>query len=407
MRLLRGAEPGAWLLIVSSFLANIPAGFLIVALPIYLDRIGLHPELIGVLFTISGLASAGLLILFGLLADRYGRKQFVLLGTALPVVTYLILALTTSRPLVLVASAVGGIGLAGGMSGALVTSGFNALLAEKVGPENRAGMFTTAEMAWVAAILVGSLSAALPSLLQAHTGISYRGAYHEVFLGMVVVGVLAAGAVLPVGESHSQATRRPSWYPHASGRRILQLSLVLALLGLGLGLIIQLLPLWFHLRFHVGEAFLGPWYAVAQVVDLVTLSMAAPLAHRWGAVRFVVIAQALGSLALIGMGFVPGVGAAVILWIARGTFVSASWPIQQAYVMDVVDPADRATAASFVNAAWSVAGALTPPLGGYFLAAGRFTWPFLLGGACYAVSLTAFYGLFKHVRGWETAQKIA
>jgi MFS family permease len=293
------------------------------------------------------------------------------------------------------------------MSGALVTSGFNALLAEKTDPENRTALFTAAEMAWVAAILVGSLSAALPALLQGHAGLSYRAAYQILFLGMVIVGVLATLAVVPLHESHSRETSRHSWLPQQSRGRILQLSLVLAALGLGVGLIVQLMPLWFHLRFHVGEAFLGPWYGLTQVIELVILSAAAPLARRWGSVRFVVATQALGSLALLAMGFAPTVGIAIVLWIARGTFVSSSWPVQQAYVMDVVQPADRATAASVVNAAWSVASALTPPIGGYFLAAGLFTWPFLLGGACYAASLGTFYGLFRHVRGTGTAQKIA
>src|SRR5579884_1026294 len=115
MSVWRQTEPGAWRLILSSLLGSIPVGFLIVALPIYLDHIGLHPELIGTLFTISGIASALLLIVFGILADRFGRKLFVVVGSALPVVSYLILALTHAKSLILVASAIGGIGLAGGM----------------------------------------------------------------------------------------------------------------------------------------------------------------------------------------------------------------------------------------------------------------------------------------------------
>src|SRR5438270_13492933 len=111
MRLWRQIEPGAWLLIGSSFFGSIPIGFLIVALPIYLDHVGLHPELIGTLFTISGIASAILLIVFGILADRYGRKIFILIGSGLPVISYVILAFTTSKPLILAASAIGGIGL--------------------------------------------------------------------------------------------------------------------------------------------------------------------------------------------------------------------------------------------------------------------------------------------------------
>lgn len=407
MRYRGRTEPGAWLLIASSFLVNIPSGFLLVALPIYLNRIGLHPELIGVLFTISGLASSVLMVAFGLLADRYRRKPFVVAGTALPVVTYLILALTTSHPLVLLASAVGGIGLSGGMSGALVTSGFNALLAEKTDAESRTGVFTLAEMAWAAAMLLGALAATLPAFLQAHAELSYREAYHDIFLGLVVVGLLAAAVVLPVHEHYAAASGRVSWLPRASGRRIALLSLSLAFLGFAVGLVVQLVPLWFHLRFHVGEAFLGPWYAASQVVDLAVLTVATPLARRWGAVRFVAGLQGLGALTMVAMGLAPGVGIAIALWIARGAFVSTSWPVQQAYVMDVVDPDDRASAASFVNAAWSVASALMPPLGGYFLAAGLYSWPFLVGATCYAVAVALFYGCFHTIRGATTVKKIA
>src|SRR5437879_2710047 len=103
MRLWRQVQPGAWLLIASSLLGSIPIGFLIVALPIYLDHVGLHPELIGTLFTISGIASALVLVVFGILADRYGRKMFVVFGNALPVTSYVILAFSTSKPLLLLA----------------------------------------------------------------------------------------------------------------------------------------------------------------------------------------------------------------------------------------------------------------------------------------------------------------
>src|SRR5919202_6130507 len=186
MRIWRQTELGAWLLIFSQLIAAIPMGFLIVALPIYLDHIGLHPELIGTLFTISGIASAVLLVVFGLLADRYGRKWFVVVGTALPVASYVILAVTTAKLPILIASAVGGIGLAGGMSGALTASGFNALLAEKTKPEVRTVLFAFAEMAWSAAVLVGAMIAELPGLLEHHAGLSYRAAYHDLFIAILV-----------------------------------------------------------------------------------------------------------------------------------------------------------------------------------------------------------------------------
>lgn len=398
MRFWRRVEPSAWLLIGSSFFGSIPVAFLIVTLPIYLHRIGLHPELIGTLFTISGLATALLLVVFGMLADRYGRKPFVLVGSMLPVASYVILAMTTAKLPLLVASAVGGIGLSGGMSGALMIAGFNALLSEKSTTETRTWLFSVAEMAWVGAALIGSLLAGLPGFLQAQFGMSYRGAYHVAFLFMVALGVLSTLVLLPIHEDRSLRPRRTHWLPRVSGRRIALLSVTLGCLGLGLGFIVQLLPLWFHLRFGVSEGFLGPWYGTAQVLALGSLALAPPLTRRFGAVPFVVVSQSLASACLVVMAFAPAVSVAVGLWLCRTFVMNASWPVQQAYIMDVVDPAERASASSMTYAAWSVASALTPPIGGALLGVHLYTVPFLLGALCYVVAISFFYWRFHAVR---------
>ena len=397
MHIWRKTDSGAWLLISSQLLAAIPMGFLIVALPIYLDHIGLHPELIGTLFTISGIASAALLVVFGILADRYGRKLFVVVGTALPVLSYLILASTISRPLLLVASAVGGIGLAGGMSGALVTSGYNALLSEKSSPEVRTSVFSIAEMAWVVAVFIGSLLAGLPHQLQTRFGQSYQSSFHSTFVLLLALGVLSTLVVLPVQEDKRAIAARPHWLPRASARRIGLLSLTLGMLGLGLGFIVQLLPLWFHLQFHVSEAFLGPWFGVAQILALGSLALAAPVSRTMGPVPFVVLTQGLASAVLVLMAFAPGASVAAMLWVCRTIVMNASWPVQQSYIMGVVEPSERASASSLTYAAWSITGALTPPIGGALLGAHLYTVPFLLGAVCYAIAIGIFYWFFHAV----------
>ena len=52
---IRRLERGALLLICSSLFGSIPTGFLIVTLPIYLDRVGLHPELIANVGALAGI----------------------------------------------------------------------------------------------------------------------------------------------------------------------------------------------------------------------------------------------------------------------------------------------------------------------------------------------------------------
>jgi MFS family permease len=97
------------------------------------------------------------------------------------------------------------------------------------------------------------------------------------------------------------------------------------------------------------------------------------------------------------MAFSPSASVAVALWIGRTVLMNASWPVQQAYLMGVVDPRERGAASSLTFAAWSMAGALTPPLGGALLAAHHYTAPFVIGALCYVTAIGLFFWKFHGV----------
>ena len=124
-------SPDALRLCIATFLSTLPIGYLSIVLPIYLNKIGINPRDIGGLYAVSSIVSALLIFIFGLMADRFGRKPFVLLGLLLPVVAYVIFLTTTDLFMLTLAAGIGGVGLAQGLSGALAGAGFNALLAEK------------------------------------------------------------------------------------------------------------------------------------------------------------------------------------------------------------------------------------------------------------------------------------
>ena len=89
------APRGTRLLLLSSFLATVPLGYLIVVLPLYLARAGIEPAVIGGFYTASGAMAALLVAFSGVLADRWGRWRFLIAGTLLPIASYLVFALTS------------------------------------------------------------------------------------------------------------------------------------------------------------------------------------------------------------------------------------------------------------------------------------------------------------------------
>ena len=129
------------LLLTSMVLASVPVGYLQVVLPLYLNRAGLEPSVIGLLYSLSGLVTAGLVAFSGTLADRFGRRGFLIWGTALPICSYLIFAATTDPRWLVLASVIGGVGLANGAAGALTIASFDAMLAEHTPPPRRTRVF--------------------------------------------------------------------------------------------------------------------------------------------------------------------------------------------------------------------------------------------------------------------------
>src|SRR5687767_3456993 len=156
------APRGTRLLFLSSFVSSVPLGYLLVVLPLYLARAGIEPAVIGGFYTASGAMTALLVAFSGVLADRWGRRIFLIAGTMLPIASYAIFALTTDVPWLVVASFLGGVGLANGAAGALTIASFDALLAERAPTELRTRVFAAGQALWSLAFATGSFAAALP-----------------------------------------------------------------------------------------------------------------------------------------------------------------------------------------------------------------------------------------------------
>src|ERR1700716_4721113 len=91
------APPGTRLMLASSFVSTVPMGYLLVVLPLYLDRAGIQPTFIGLLYTVSGLVTSLIVAFSGVFADRWGRRRFIVAGTLMPVASYLEFAATTDH----------------------------------------------------------------------------------------------------------------------------------------------------------------------------------------------------------------------------------------------------------------------------------------------------------------------
>jgi MFS family permease len=332
------------------------------------------------------------------LADRFGRSRFLIAGTALPIPSYAILALTTDPFWLVVAAALGGVGLANGAAGALTVASYDALLAERTGDSQRTRVFASAQALWNLALATGAAFAGLPQLLSA-PGAAPLTTYRPAFLAAVAVIVAATILILPLRELHGTARERPDhWFPRASLRPIATYSVAIGLLGFGLGVAVQLMPLWFNLRFGVTEADLAPWYSLAQLSSIASVLLVPWLDGRFGASRSVLGMQLASGVLLALIVATPTFAAAIPLFMLRSFLTNVSWPFQQSLLMGAVEPKERASAAGIGFAVWGLANALGPGLAGMLLATGVLALPLLAGAIAYASAGIVFGIGFGRIR---------
>jgi FSR family fosmidomycin resistance protein-like MFS transporter len=108
----KGNFKGIGLMSVGHFIDDVYPGFLPPLLPIFIDKFGLSLTLAGVLGTVLALSTSVAQFGFGYLADRVGRRAFVVAGPLMACVFLSLMPLAPSYALLVVLLALGGLGVA-------------------------------------------------------------------------------------------------------------------------------------------------------------------------------------------------------------------------------------------------------------------------------------------------------
>ncbi len=437
MKLNEVGEPakGSWssfltrdgrLILLQVLLNSIPLGYMNVIPAVYLLEVGYSASVVGVIYASSAFSNTAGLTPFGFLADKFGRKSFFLIGSFVPAISYVIFALTLNYYWLIVASVVGGVGVAGGIAVAMSGPALLPLLANATSDRHRTALFGATQAAWAVALTIGALLSYLPGFFMRYLVESSFSAHA---LSYYVMAIFAAASAIPVlfireqrkpretqhiseeAEAAAPITQRRtavSWIldlpkstrklPISSTKITAKFSLVYALSGLGLGVIVQILASWYYLQFRIPESTAGLWIGLAEVASIPTIFMIPWLVRRRGTLNIAVGFLAISALFL---GLMP-LGDIFILaasfYIVRCIFVNISWPVLQSYMMGIVNERERATVTGIATTAWGLANAIGTIIGGALLASGLLYLPFVIGLAGYIGSSAALWAFFRGVK---------
>jgi MFS family permease len=398
----RRLSPTARRLVAVRTLRSVGQGLLTVDFTLYLRALGLRAATIGALLAAEGLVGASLMLLLGVLSDRYGRRRFLLLYQGLTVAgTSLVVALP--RPWTVATAAVA-LGLGRGANGAAGPFGpvEQAWLAHAVPAPERGRAFSLNNGAAFAGMGAGALLAAALPLLRPL--LPSGRAYLVMFALVGAIAAVNAAQLWPLPEPRPASdpaagapAPAPSPRAHAQGRALMRLVAVNAVNSLAIGVVGPLIPYWFAVRFGVGPAAIGPVYALTYLATAAASLAVGEMAARMGLVRTVVITRVAGVALMAALPLAPGYGAAAAMYVARSMANRSSAGARVALGVGLADDRRRGLAASLNALSMRLPASVGPALGGWLFSLGDLSLPFFLAAALQLGFLALFATMLHDV----------
>lgn len=393
----RSIPSQAKLLIALSFIPGFALSLIYTDLSYFLTSVkGLSIPFTSSVIAVMALTVVCASIPFGILADRYGRRKFVIVGNLLASITLASFALTTSMDLLILAAVV-----EGSTEAAFAAAG-TALLAEKAGEANRTTAFSLS--AFLSNVGWGLSGFAIPLVLVFQSfGLNNVQAHETLYLVLAASSVAMTPLLFRITESRTSAKAKSirEFIPRKSRDVMVKYAVTAALIALGAGLFVPLMTLWFKLAFNVPDTVSGPIIGVSGLLTAVFGLGAPNLARRFGLAKSVVLTQGLSLAFMVAVPLAPTFALAGGIYIVRTFTMNVAGPLGTSLIMGLVDKDERG-AASGINAAVSrFPNSVSTVIGGYMMRGGMLALPFYIASVLYSVSICLFWIFFRKAKVQE------
>jgi DHA1 family multidrug resistance protein-like MFS transporter len=359
--------------------------------PLYLKETGATELENALVISIGNLSSTILMLPAGMLLDKFGKRAFLIISTAMSSLSVLLMAYTRNWMLIIPLNMLLNISMCFFMPTRM------AIIAENTDPGNRASLFGVMNLAWPIAGIIGPIAG---GYVVEHLG------WSSVF---IIAGALSLIALIPAlkireakkeTETNIHEKRDQSSIFNRDYRpTMLTLFTYQVLVTTSIAGINMILPLYLQDRFHLSYSLIGAFFTGSNFLLIITQLGGGIIADRYGRRRMILLCTAitpvvLGSWALFGdwVALFAVYSLAFALW-------SLTWPPILAMLTDIL-PRSLHGAGFGLNMTGSRLGFTIGPIlvGALYLAPGSLI-PFIVSAIVYAIALPFAYQLRRNEAG--------
>ncbi|WP_048165950.1 MFS transporter [Palaeococcus pacificus] len=377
----KGFSRDAKLVVAYSFFGWLGGNISWFILPFYFKSLGMGFSEIGTLFSISTIAQSALLLTAGHISVKIGYKRTLMIAVSLFFTARLMQVFIPEFWALALAAIISGVGMA--LEGPALMS----LLSGEVSDERRHYLFSlNSALGTIGAAFGMFLGGILPRLLDGSN--PYKSTLLIAAFLIPIQGVLIS-LVSPILEREEKKLK----LDRTTSLKILKFSIPAALIGLGAGVTIPYMGLYFNSRFGTSLESIGGLFAIQQfIMGIGTFAMPF-LVDKLGSVKTIVGFNGSATLLIVSMPFAPAFLIAAVIYTIRTILMNIVNPIWDSFMMHFFNKKERATALALRNFAWTSTFGIGQYLGG-FIFDRSLSIPFFITGVLYGLSMVSFWIFF-------------
>ena len=403
IRSMCGFNTNVRLFLAQTFITGIYSGIYGVVFNLYVLHMGFDTGFLGLLLSVTLLASALASIPAGMLCDRFNHKAILVIFGLLSIVTMLPLFVSSSPVVLLVSAAVSGIF---GQISLVCATPFLTENCEKGGMTH---VFSASSaLAWAASVIGFAAGGVLPYLwpyLQV-SGDKYR------LTMLFSLVLLAVGWTMLLFLKGEQAHQPPELQRTSLNLKpstvVLKFMLISVIIGAGSGMIVPYFNVYFTKIVHASVFGTGLVFAVASMFMVAGFIAIPWLSGKIGRARSAVLTQIASLPFLMLLAITSSFLVASSAYIMRMLLMNMAAPATTSLQMEVIRPEERGYAVGLMSMGQSFAIAASTYASGLLMAGDNYTLPFMITCMSYIAAAGLMYYYFGREEGqsWPAATPV-
>ena len=165
--------------------------------------------------------------------------------------------------------------------------------------------------------------------------------------------------------------------------------------GIGAGLIIPFLNIYFRDRFTLEPDTIGYFFSAVHTTMLIGILAGPILVKRMGMIRAIVSTQLLSMPFMVILAFTHNIVLAFAAFLIRGALMNLGNPIGRNFGMEMVGRSEQALVNALMMLSWTGAWMVSTEIGGRLIERYGYTLPLLIAIGLYFISSIMYFWFFK------------